>query len=264
MSVIKMKKLSLLLLSVLLYGCANATTQITTVYQLNNPIYKVGGSEQTESYAAAKKRFMYAKMVPYSSVEELFPALQTEKVDAVVFDKPSLDHAASLYKETFVVLPESLADGHVAIASSHQKKELMNQVNAFIKKYKEDGTYDDMYKRWVKTGHPEMPKLKEPKDPKGTLKFATETLNTPMNYLNEKGELVGFNVELIKRLALYLNVKPEIVVMDYDKLYEAAATGKVDLAVASMDVTDVMKGYVLFSDEYIDCPVAVMVRKEKK
>jgi len=31
-----------------------------------------------------------------------------------------------------------------------------------------------------------------------------------------------------------------------------------------MDVTDVMKGYVLFSDEYIDCPVAVMVRKEKK
>jgi polar amino acid transport system substrate-binding protein len=263
MSVINMKKISLLLLSFLLFGCANATTQITTVYQLNNPIYKVGGSEQTESYAAAKKRFPYANMVPYSSVEELFPALQTEKIDAAVFDRPSLEHAASLYKEAFVVLPESLADGHVAIASSHQKKELMNQVNAFIKKYKADGTYENMYKRWVKTGHPEMPSIKEPKEPKGTLKFATETLNTPMNYLNEKGELVGFNVELIKRLALYLNVKAEIVVMDYDKLYDAAATGKVDLAVASMDVTDVMKGYVLFSDEYIDCPVAVMVRKVK-
>ena len=111
-----MKKLSLLLFSFLLFGCAHATTQITTVYQLNNPIYKVGGSEQTESYAAAKKRFLYAKMVPYSSVEELFPALQTEKIDAAVFDRPSLEHAASLYKEAFVVLPESLADGHVAIA----------------------------------------------------------------------------------------------------------------------------------------------------
>ena len=258
-----MKKYFALLSVLLLYGCASATTQITTVYQLNNPIYKVGGSEQTESYAAAKKRFTYAKMVPYSSVEELFPALQTKKIDAAVFDKPSLDHAAALYKEAFVVLPESLADGHVAIASSHQKKELMNQVNAFIKKYKEDGTYADMYERWVKTGHPEMPKIKEPKEPRGTLKFATETLNTPMNYLNEKGELVGFNVELIKRLALYLNVKADIVIMDYDKLYEAAGTGKVDLAVASMDVTDAMKGVVLFSDEYIDCPAAVMVRKVK-
>ena len=194
-----MKKCFALLSVLLLYGCASATTQITTIYQLNNPIYKVGGSEQTESYAAAKKRFTYAKMVPYSSVEELFPALQTEKVDAVVFDKPSLDHAAALYNEAFVVLPESLAEGHVAIASSHQKKELMNQVNAFIKKYKEDGTYADMYERWVKTGHPEMPKIKEPKEPKGTLKFATETLNTPMNYLNEKGELVGFNVELDRK-----------------------------------------------------------------
>ncbi|MBR6462178.1 transporter substrate-binding domain-containing protein, partial [bacterium] len=74
---------------------------------------------------------------------------------------------------------------------------------------------------------------------------------------------VGFNVELIKRLALYLNVKADIVIMDYDKLYEAAGTGKVDLAVASMDVTDAMKGAVLFSDEYIDCPAAVMVRKVK-
>lgn len=258
-----MKKCFALLSVLLLYGCASATTQITTIYQLNNPIYKVGGSEQTESYAAAKKRFTYAKMVPYSSVEELFPALQTKKIDAAVFDRPSLDHAAALYDEAFVVLPESLAEGHVAIASSHQKKELMNQVNAFIKKYKEDGTYADMYERWVKTGHPEMPKIKEPKEPRGTLKFATETLNTPMNYLNEKGELVGFNVELIKRLALYLNVKADIVIMDYDKLYEAAGTGKVDLAVASMDVTDAMKGAVLFSDEYIDCPAAVMVRKVK-
>ena len=98
-----MKKYFALLSVLLLYGCASATTQITTVYQLNNPIYKVGGSEQTESYAAAKKRFTYAKMVPYSSVEELFPALQTKKIDAAVFDKPSLDHAAALYKEAFVV-----------------------------------------------------------------------------------------------------------------------------------------------------------------
>ncbi|MBO7543112.1 transporter substrate-binding domain-containing protein [bacterium] len=258
-----MKKLSLLLLSLLLFGCANATTQITTVYQLNNPIYKVGGSEQTESYAAAKKRFPYAKMVPYSSVEELLPALQTEKIDGAVFDRPTLDYSAALFDDAFVVLPEDLAEGHVAIAAPKKKTELMKKVNAYIKKYKKDGTFEEMYKRWIKTPYSEMPKIKEPGKPERTLKFATEIHNKPMNFRNEKGELVGFNVELIKRLALYLNVKAEIVVMDYDKLYEAVGTGEVDLAVASMDVKEGLESSILFSDEYIECPAAVMVRKVK-
>ena len=51
--------------------------------------------------------------------------------------------------------------------------------------------------------------------------------------------------------------------MEYNDLYEAAGTGRIDLAVASMDVMENMKKVILFSDEYIDCPVAVLVRKEK-
>ena len=259
-----LKHLFLLLAIALSAGCSSVShKQITTVVQLNNPIYKVGGSQQTESYRLAAKRFTYAEMVPFASVEQLFPALQTKKIDAAVFDRPTLDYAAALYKDSFVVLPEDLSEGHVAIASSQGQKALMREVNAFIKLYKEDGTYEEMYRRWIKKPHSAMPNIKEPKNPTGTLKFATETLNTPMNFLNDKGELTGFNVELIKRLALFLNVKAEIVVMDYDKLYEAAGTGLVDLAVASMDVTEEMKKAVLFSDEYIDCPAAVMVRKEK-
>lgn len=259
-----LKKLFLALAALLAAGCSSVNyNQITTVVQLNNPIYKVGGSQQTEAYRLAKKRFTYAEMVPFASVEQLYPALQTEKIDAAVFDRPTLDYAAALYKDYFVVLPEDLADGHVAIASSLNNKALMKEVNAFIKKYKEDGTYKEMYRRWIEKPHSAMPKIGEAKEPRATLKFATETENTPMNFLNEKGELTGFNIELIKRLALYLNVKAEIVVMDYSDLYEAAGVGSVDLAVASMDVLDSMKGSVLFSDEYIDCPVAVMVRKEK-
>ncbi|MBO7435269.1 transporter substrate-binding domain-containing protein [bacterium] len=259
-----LKKLFLALAALLAAGCSSVNyNQITTVVQLNNPIYKVGGSQQTEAYRLAKKRFTYAEMVPFASVEQLYPALQTKKIDAAVFDRPTLDYAAALYKDYFVVLPEDLADGHVAIASSLNNKALMKEVNAFIKKYKEDGTYKEMYRRWIEKPHSAMPKIGEAKEPRATLKFATETENTPMNFLNEKGELTGFNIELIKRLALYLNVKAEIVVMDYSDLYEAAGVGSVDLAVASMDVLDSMKGSVLFSDEYIDCPVAVMVRKEK-
>ena len=259
-----LKKLFLALAALLAAGCSSVNyNQITTVVQLNNPIYKVGGSQQTEAYRLAKKRFTYAEMVPFASVEQLYPALQTKKIDAAVFDRPTLDYAAALYKDYFEVLPVDLADGHVAIASSLNNKALMKEVNAFIKKYKEDGTYKEMYRRWIEKPHSAMPKIGEAKEPRATLKFATETENTPMNFLNEKGELTGFNIELIKRLALYLNVKAEIVVMDYSDLYEAAGVGSVDLAVASMDVLDSMKGSVLFSDEYIDCPVAVMVRKEK-
>ncbi len=259
-----MKQLFLALAALLAAGCSSVShNQITTVVQLNNPIYKIGGSQNTESYRLAQKRFTYAEMVPYASMEQLFPALETHKIDAAVFDRPSLDFFAALYKDSFVVLPEDLAEGHVAVASSQQKKDLMREVNAFIKQYKEDGTYEEMYKRWVKKPHSEMPKIKEPKEPKGTLRFATEVRNVPMNFRNENGELAGFNIEFIKRLALYLNVKADIVVMEYNDLYEAAGTGRIDLAVASMDVMENMKKVILFSDEYIDCPVAVLVRKEK-
>lgn len=259
-----LRLVSMALALFLLGGCASESyKQIKTINQLNNPIYKIGGSAETESYRIACQRFTIADHVPFGSMLQLIPALQMEKIDGAVFDRPSLDYAAALYGD-LVVLPENLAPGQVAIATSYDNEALMSKVNAFIKQYREDGTYQKMYKHWIKTPHAKMPKIAEAKNPVGVLRVGTETANIPLNYLDREENLIGFNIEFAKRLALYLNMKLELDVMEYSELCAAAGTKKVDLAIASIDVTDANRNLVLFSDEYIDCPVAVMVRKEKK
>ncbi|MDO5308760.1 MAG: ABC transporter substrate-binding protein/permease [Planctomycetia bacterium] len=241
-------------------------TPLHSLDDLNEHGMRVGGETETVSLRMAQERLPNAKIMSYATPADAYVALQSGKIDAVAYDKPPLEYAAA-QNDAFYVLDETVGVGHIAVGAPFRNKELMNRVNEFIKLYKEDGTYDEMYNRWVKTKDPVLPDIPKPENPinKGKpLLIGNDPQNIPMSFLDvEKNQMSGFDTEFVMRLAVYLNMDFEFELLYYDALFPAVESGKLDLAVGNLDKTPEREETMLFSDDYIDCPAGIMVLKSR-
>ena len=85
----------------------------------------------------------------------------------------------------------------------------------------------------------------------------------PFEYKDpETGEIVGFDIELIKLIAQKIGYdRVEIKDMDFDSLIPALQAGQIDVAIAGMTITEKRKQQVDFSIPYWSADQAVVVRK---
>lgn len=82
------------------------------------------------------------------------------------------------------------------------------------------------------------------------LRVATEGAYPPFNYINEKGDLAGFDVDITKALCAAMGQEYTIEAIPWVQLLPALESGKVDMIVASMARTPEREKSVDFSDYY--------------
>lgn len=242
-------------------GTENKQDYVSTPDDFNDPKYTIGVVSETSSCMEAKINFPRAKFREYENISDAYPDLETGMLDAIAFDRPVLDYAQRK-RDSFVLLPDNYAEGHVGIAVPASKPELLQNVNAFLREYFASGLYDNMYARWIKSSDPKMPKVAAPVNPYGKLVIGTENTNEPMNFTDSDGSPAGFDVELLYRFAAAFNMSVELKIMPYLDLFTAVEKGTVDLAVASMDKIGGTNRAILFSEDYIDCPAAILTHKK--
>ncbi len=239
----------------------NSDGKIFLPEDLNNSEYVVGVPQGAAAMLAAENFYTKAKILYYNSLNDGYTAVSHKKINAFVFDRHNLDYVIKA-NDNLAILPVSLGEEHIVVGISPNKKNLVPKINEFIKKYRADGTYQDMYKRWFSKNPPPMPEIKEAKNPEISLYVGTEGLNEPMNFFGKDGELTGFDLEFIKRLALFMNAKITITAMTYDALIPAVEVGKIDILIANTNKTSERAKKISFSDDYIDSDIAVLVHKD--
>ena len=161
-------------------------------------------------------------------------AFNTE-IDAFAFDRHTLQYVAARNPD-LTLMDEKIGDEFIVVGAALGREALMKKVNAFIKGYRADGTYADMYHRWVLGKNPKMPDLPEPEHPVMTLTIGTDGRNEPMNYYSDR-QLTGFDIEFAKRLALFLNAKFIYKTIEFPAIVTAATTGKIGLLIANLNAT---------------------------
>ena len=95
----------------------------------------------------------------------------------------------------------------------------------------------------------------------GKLSIGLDDSYPPMEYRDEKNNLVGFDIDLGNAIGRKLGVKTNWVTTAWDGIIPALQAKKFDMILASMSITDERKKVVNFSDPYITGGPIIIVKK---
>ena len=97
---------------------------------------------------------------------------------------------------------------------------------------------------------------------RGTMRVSTDPNYKPQSFLNEKGELDGFDIDVSKEVAKRLGVKVEFVTPDWDAITAGNWGGRWDISIGSMTITPDRKKALFFSTPYYYTPAQFAVPKD--
>ena len=97
---------------------------------------------------------------------------------------------------------------------------------------------------------------------RGVLRVGMEPGYMPFELVNQKGEIIGFDVDMAKRMAKALGVKLELVSTAWDGIIPSLITGKFDVIMSGMTVTEERSQTVDFANPYIIIGQTALIRKD--
>lgn len=96
----------------------------------------------------------------------------------------------------------------------------------------------------------------------GKLVVSTDPNYAPQSFLNDKGELDGFDINVAQEVAKRLGVQVEFVTPDWDMITAGNWGGRWDLSIGSMTPTEARSEVLWFTDPYYYTPASFAVHKD--
>jgi len=99
---------------------------------------------------------------------------------------------------------------------------------------------------------------------RGKLRVGYHPENLPFSFVNDKGDLVGFDVELMHVLARELKVEIEFIEWTYETVFRDLDQGKFDIAIGGLIVNSERLAKANFSNPYMNMTTAVLVDDHRR
>lgn len=239
-------------------GCSKRE-KIAKLQQLEGKEFAVPTGTVADKLVLSK--FPQARFKYFNSTLDAALAVKAGKADAVAYDEPILKNIAAK-TGGLIVLPEMITTDHYGFAVQQDKQELKKTMDLVIGELRKNGVYEAMLQRWLpQSGSPAaMPEIQS-NGKQGVLKLGTAAVTEPFAFVDGSRNIVGFDIELARYIAQKLDMKLEVVNMDFGALIPALISGKVDMIAACITITDERKKKVLFSEPYYTGGIAALVRE---
>ena len=92
----------------------------------------------------------------------------------------------------------------------------------------------------------------------------TDAAYAPFESQNEKGEIVGFDIDIVRAAAAKAGIEVKFVNTPWEGIFNALKQGDRDLLVSSITITDERKASMDFSDPYFDAHQLIAVKADSK
>ena len=239
---------------------SNASGSVQTLKELENGTFAILTGSIWDG--VLKDMLPNAQIKYFSGMTDMALALSQGKVDAILGDETFYINAR--WEDTPVAMLEETA-GSISCAMILAKETydpvLLEQLNTFIAKSRGDGTVEALYRKWMAdaepTEHPDYTKLT---GENGTLKIAVENAARPMTYQKNAG-FTGFDVELLTLFAQEYGYRLEFTGMSFEALIPTISTGKCDIGVCGIAITEERAQSVTYTDCYTEINGVVIVNE---
>lgn len=88
----------------------------------------------------------------------------------------------------------------------------------------------------------------------GKIRVSTDPNYAPQSFLNDQGELEGFDIDVAKEIAKRLGVEADFKTPDFDLVQAGGWNGQWDMSVGSITITEARKANLDFTEPYYFTP----------
>ena len=221
----------------------------------------------TTTEMAARETYPDAEYVYVNDAANGYLAVKTGKADAYAISKDVYRGSVATGTTGLKIHSDGVigSPGHIAVAVSPRSRipGALEKINDFLAVIREDGTLDDMKKRWIEDADYDMPDIGKARDPEYTIRVGTTGLAEPYTFYQNEA-LTGFDIELVKRFALWCNADLKITTYDWAGTVPACTSGKEDYIVSAFFVTEENAEVMDFSDAYMDVETIMVIADGSK
>lgn len=158
------------------------------------------------------------------------------------------------------VIEIDLTSEEYAFGVDKNQPELLDQVNTFLAKIMEDGTFDTICEKYFGDGTPTPVTSAVLDESKDQLVVATNAAFEPFEYMDGESYL-GIDMEIMALLAAELGQELVISNMDFDAVCLSVGQQKCDIAAAGLTIKEDRKEYVDFSNPYYNASQKIIVKE---
>ncbi len=199
----------------------------------------------------------------YNKGADAIQSLKQGKVDCVIIDaQPALAFVEK--NPELKILEEEFALEEYAICVSKENPELTAKINDALTQLEENGTLTSIIMNYIGDETKGTLPYESPADvdrSNGTLVMATNAAFEPYEFYDNQ-EIVGIDVDMAQAVCDILGMELKIEDMEFDSIINAVTSGKADIGVAGMTVTEDRLKNVDFSDPYTTATQVIVVRGE--
>ena len=198
----------------------------------------------------------------YNKANDAIQSLIRDKIDAVILDEQPAQAFIRENRE-LTVLPYPFAAEEYAIVLPKGKTALKKDIDAILRKIKEDGTLQVLIDGYINPENQKRFPVPENTDySAGTLRVATNATFPPYEYY-ENGKVTGIDMDIAAVIALKLHKKLVIEEMEFDSIINAVQSGKADLGISGMSVTPDRLKNIDFSIPYAKSKQVIIVKSDE-
>lgn len=224
---------------------------------------KIGVQEGTTGDMYVTDEIEGAQISRFKRVVDAGMDLKNGKVDAVVVDdQVAKDLVAEV--DGLKVLPGTLTEEEYAIAVKKGDTALLDGINAAIAEMTANGEIDAIRKAYIDKDDAALAALKEKAAPTGSEKLimGTNAEFAPFEFMDDNNEIADYDVEIAKEIARKMGRELTIENMNFDSLIAALSSGKVDMVIAGMTVSEEREQQVDFSEKYYKAAQVIIVPEQ--
>ncbi len=258
------KKIALLLAAATLSLCACGSSsvpanKVNSIDDLEGKKIGVQLGTTGDIYASDIKD---VKMERYNKGADAVQALKQGKIDCVIID----EQPAKVFVEKnsdLKILEEPFEDEEYAICIAKGNDELKGKINDALNELKDNGKLDEIVANYIgeDAGSNPYKSADDVERNNGKLRMATNAEFPPYEYV-EDGKVVGIDVDIAQAIADKLGMELVVDNIEFDSIITAVSTGKDDIGVAGMTVTEDRLKNIDFTDSYTKAKQVIIVRKK--